>query len=80
MPTLKNKSTAPFIQKIDPSIFLAWPAAKQQKYACLVQDFKTRTLQFLQDADDVTADHPPSQATTLFQEDPGDFGFGSNAL
>ena len=48
MPTLKTKTTSPFIQKIDPSIFSAWPVAKQHKYVRLVKDFRNTALRMLQ--------------------------------
>jgi len=79
LPTLKNKTTPPSIQRIDPSIWHAWPEAKQQKYLRLAREFRTTVLQMLQDADEDADDTTPS-AALAFQADPGAFGFGSNAF
>ena len=79
MPTLKSKSVAPSVQKIDPCIWNSWTGDKQEKYLRLVRDFKFKALQMLKDGEEDNA-FTQEQVDLAVQHDPGAFGFGSNAF
>jgi hypothetical protein len=81
MPTLKDKTTAPFVQRIDPCIWNAWSTSKQEKFVRLVRDFKFKAVQMLQDEDEVDpANVEQVDFAAAYAVDPGAFGFGSNAF
>ena len=80
MPTLKSKNYPPFIQKLDPSIWDSWSSSKRQKFTRLVRDFKDKVVQMLQDEEDDPSSHEQADILAAYADDPGAFGFGSNAF
>lgn len=80
MPTLKSKNYPPFIQKLDPVIWDSWSSSKRQKFTRLVRDFKDKVVQMLQDEEDDPTSHEQADLLVAYIDDPGAFGFGSNAF
>jgi len=79
MPTLKNKNSPPFVQKVDQSIWNSWPAIKQEKYSRLVRDFKLKAVQMLKDEEiNDPSTHEQVDLAAAYADDPGAFGFCSN--
>ena len=80
MPTLKSKNASPFVQKLDPCIWNAWPSAKQEKFSRLVREFKFKAMQMIRDEEEDDPVINEQVDLAAYAGDPGAFGFGSNAF
>ena len=80
IPTLKSKNAPPFVQKLDPCIWNAWPSAKQEKFSRLVREFKFKAMQMIRDEEEHDPVINEQDDLAAYADDPGAFGFGSNAF